>query len=221
MQSPCDHEEADTRIVVHLVDALKKGQKTCLVRTVNTDVIVILIGKFYHLLTLNPNEWHLVKERILLIGIIINSVCSSLGEQKSLALPLFHSFTGCDTTSAFFGRGKKLAWEAWKCYSEVTAAFLDMAVNPYSSLDQSSPNFKSLERFTVIQHHRVCRRIQEGVILSKNRSMENIPPTRDALLQHSKRVEYQASIWTTSHLTKQSRPSPEAWGWNWHGYHTG
>ena len=55
MQSPCDHEEADTRIVVHLVDALKKGQKTCLVRTVDTDVIVILIGKFYHLLTLNPN----------------------------------------------------------------------------------------------------------------------------------------------------------------------
>ena len=50
---PCDHEEADTRLVVHLVDALKNGCRTCLIRTVDTDVVVIIIGKFFHLLTLN------------------------------------------------------------------------------------------------------------------------------------------------------------------------
>ena len=37
----------------------------------------------------------------------INYICHMLGEDKSLALPVFHSFTGSDTTSAFFGRGKK------------------------------------------------------------------------------------------------------------------
>ena len=42
----CDHEEADTRIVVHIADALKKGLSTFLVRTVDTDVIVILIARF-------------------------------------------------------------------------------------------------------------------------------------------------------------------------------
>ena len=49
---PCNHEEADTRLLVHLVDALKNGSNTCMVRTVGTDMIVTIIGKFHHLLTL-------------------------------------------------------------------------------------------------------------------------------------------------------------------------
>ena len=43
----CDHEEADTRILIHLQDALANGCTTCLVRTVDTDVVVIIIGKFH------------------------------------------------------------------------------------------------------------------------------------------------------------------------------
>ena len=41
---PCNHEEADTRIMIHLLDALERGYSTRLVRTVDTDVVVILIG---------------------------------------------------------------------------------------------------------------------------------------------------------------------------------
>jgi len=107
--SQCDHEEADTRIVIHLIDALKKGLNTCLVRTVDTDVIVILIRQLSYLLTVNSNAniwvvfgtgknyafWH------------INTISFNLGEEKSTGLPFFHSFTGCDTTSSFFRRRKK------------------------------------------------------------------------------------------------------------------
>ena len=39
-----------------------------------------------------------------------------------------------------------------------------------------------------------------------NRTMEKIPPTKAALLQHSKRAAYQAAVRTTSLLTKQDRP---------------
>ena len=62
----------------------------------------------------------------------INVICANLGREKSLALPVFHSFTGCDTTPAFFGRGKKSAWEAWACYPEVTDAFTYVACNPFT-----------------------------------------------------------------------------------------
>ena len=48
----CDQKEADSRLVVHLVDALKKGVKSYLICTVDTDVAVILIGKFSNLLTI-------------------------------------------------------------------------------------------------------------------------------------------------------------------------
>ncbi len=42
-----DHEEADTRMCIHIQDALQKGAKKILVRTVDTDVIVILAGHFF------------------------------------------------------------------------------------------------------------------------------------------------------------------------------
>ena len=39
----CNHAEADTRILVHVKDALAKGARSVLVRTVDTDVVVILV----------------------------------------------------------------------------------------------------------------------------------------------------------------------------------
>ena len=54
--SPYGHEEADTRLLFHLVhvhvDALKNGCSLCIVRTVDNDAVVILIGKFHHLLSI-------------------------------------------------------------------------------------------------------------------------------------------------------------------------
>ena len=48
---PCDHEEVDTIIVVHLQDVPDSGCTTCRVRTVNADVVAILIGKYTSLVT--------------------------------------------------------------------------------------------------------------------------------------------------------------------------
>ncbi len=42
-----DHEESDTRICIHIQDALQKGAKKILLRTVDTDVIVMLAGHFF------------------------------------------------------------------------------------------------------------------------------------------------------------------------------
>ena len=40
-----------------------------------------------------------------------HDISSALGEQNSAALPMFHSFTGCDTVSSLNGKGKKSAWD--------------------------------------------------------------------------------------------------------------
>ena len=50
-----NHEEADTRILVHLQDTLNNGTTTCLVRTVDTDVVVIIVGKLHTLLNDHPS----------------------------------------------------------------------------------------------------------------------------------------------------------------------
>ena len=46
MMDKCDHEEADTRIVLHVLHALSEGAKTVLVRTVDSDVVVILVHQY-------------------------------------------------------------------------------------------------------------------------------------------------------------------------------
>ena len=46
--SQCNHEEADTCIVK---DSLERGDQ---VHTVDTDVVVVLIGEFYNLQEQNP-----------------------------------------------------------------------------------------------------------------------------------------------------------------------
>ncbi|KAJ8043846.1 hypothetical protein HOLleu_11123 [Holothuria leucospilota] len=187
----CDHEEADTRIMVHVQDALENGSIVCQVRTVDTDVIVILIGKFHHLLTLNPdaNIWVAFGTGKHFSFFHVNEICMALGDDTSVALPVFHSFTGCDTTSAFYRKG-------WR----------------HTQL------FKLLERFVVVLYDKTSNlesinEARRELFCQKNRPMENIPPTLDALLQHSKRAAFQAGIWTTSNLTIQESPTPEGWGW--------
>jgi len=79
-----------------------------------------------------------------------NNICKSLGEQKSQALPMFHAYSGCDTTSAFNGKGKKSAWRAWQAYDDATEIFVHLAKHPFQLLDVECQQFQKLERLTVI-----------------------------------------------------------------------
>ena len=135
-----------------------------------------------------------------------------------MSLPGFHAFTGCDTTSSFFGRSKKSAWAAWLSYPEVTEAFLYLVKHPYELIDATSPHFLTLERFTVILYHKgstllSVNEARRHLFCKKNKTLENLPPTQNALLQHAKRAVFQCSIWVTSQDTIQNVPTPEGWGW--------
>ena len=216
----CNHEEADTRLIVHLQDAILNGCRNCLVRTVDTDVVVIIIGKFHHLQSLCPNVniWIAFGAGKNFSYYCINTLYEHLGREKSLALPVFHSFTGCDTTSAFYGRGKKSAWEAWNCFDDITQAFTYMALHPYAELKVDSEHFQLLEHFTIIVYDKTSdlqhvNEARQEMFCQKEKSMERLPPTQDALMQHTKRAAYQAGIWCTSDQIEQHVPSPEYWGW--------
>ena len=148
----------------------------------------------------------------------INAIYHALGKDKSMSLPIFHCFTGCDTTSAFLGKGKRSAWEAWNSYPEVTAAFIYMSTHPHTPLTKESQHFRYLKRFTVVLYDKTSSlgsvdEARRELFCQKNRTMESIPPAQDALLQHCKRVAYQAGIWTTSKLVQQQTPTLEGHGW--------
>ena len=138
----CNHEEADTRMVVHLINALENGLNS-IVRTVDTAVIVILVSEFHTIQEVYPEAGILIA-----FGTGKNiryyHICGNLGRDKSCSLPAFHAFTGCDTTSSFFGKTKKSAWGTWNSLQGVNEAFLHIVQNPFEVVDSEFPHFKVL-----------------------------------------------------------------------------
>ena len=181
----CNHEEADTRIALHVQHALAKGCKQVFVRTVDTDVLIIFIGLFHDMIASCPSAaiWIGLGMGKYVQYISVNSTCAFLGPETSRALPMFHSFTGCDTTSCFFGKGKKSAWEAWKSFPDVTEAFTFLENHPYYQLHVDDSIFKLLERFTVVLYDKASNVLDvneahKEIFIKKNRTLENTPPTQ-------------------------------------------
>ena len=70
-----------------------------------------------------------------------------MGPEKASALPFFHAFNGCDTTSAFCGIGKKTAWDVWEIFPQVTTVFSSLSKKICNITDGS---LDILERFVVL-----------------------------------------------------------------------
>lgn len=54
---------------------------------------------------------------------------------------------------------------------------------------------------------------RQHLFTKKQRSLESLPPTREALLQHLKRAAYQgAIIWGQCMISNPQIPKPDSWG---------
>ena len=76
-----------------------------------------------------------------------------------------------------------------------------------------------IERFVVLLYNRTSSQTtvneaRQELFSKGNRTIENIPPTQAALLQHTRRAVYQAGhIWGNALVPKPTLPSPSDWGW--------
>ena len=134
------------------------------------------------------------------------------GRPKSQVLPVFHTFSGCDTTSAIKGKGQKSIWQAWQADTEVTETSVYLASHPFQILDLENEHFQKLEKLTVVLYDKTsplsCVNVlRRELFCQKNRAMDKLPPTRDALLQHVHHTFYKADIWTTSTEAQQMIPN--------------
>lgn len=158
------------------------------VMTVDTDVVVILIGKLNDLLLQSPNQhtdlWVAFGMWRNFQLISINGFCSSLGESKARALPVFHALTGSDCTSQFYGIGKIAAWKAWEVNEQLTSILREMSTHPFQNLTISTVRLKCLERMAILMYARSSplESVNEVrmTIFSKRSTMslESIPPTQ-------------------------------------------
>ena len=147
--APCTHEEAATHLFLHAEDVVCKGYRKLCIRTVDTDVVVLAIAMFYQI---NPDElWLAFETKAHFRYIPIHEIINGMDPIVCKTLPVFHAFTGCDTVSAFGGRGKKTAWNTWKVFPNVTKAFKDLLL---LREDISVTSMSLLQQFVVLLYDR-------------------------------------------------------------------
>ena len=217
--APCNHEEADTRIFIHANHAAKGGMRKIVIRTVDTDVVVLAIANVHKLD---------VDELWIAFGVgkhmrylpIHNITQSSLSREQCEALPFFHAVTGCDTVSFFAGKGKKTAFQAWKSFPDVTSVF-QLLSSPKESI--SEEEMEKIERFIIIMYSRTCplsniNDARQAIFAQGTKTIDHIPPTQASLVQHIRRATYQAGhVWGQSLVSVQQLPLPSQWGWQNNG----
>ena len=149
-------EEADTRIILHALYSDKLYQENnvqgrIVVKSPDTDVLVHLVH--YFLSMKNTSElWFqtglIPSTKDCRRYIPVHELCKSLSSVVCEILPAAHALTGCDTTSSFFGIGKKSMLKALK---ETPNQFSDLSRIEFSDIDDSVDlNRKLISRLIMI-----------------------------------------------------------------------
>jgi hypothetical protein len=98
------------------------------IHTVDTDVVVLAVAAF---MKNKPEKlWTAIGTGARFRYFAVHKVAKKLDRRTCATFPVFHAFIGCDTVSAFAGRGKKTAWDTWKVLPEVTEAFGELQRMP-------------------------------------------------------------------------------------------
>ena len=103
--SPCNHEKAYTSVIILDFDSARKGSQKLLVRTVDTDILVLEIAYAERLGV--QKLWTAFGTKETFRYLTAYGISQALGSAKSRALAMFRSITRCDMVSELAGNGKK------------------------------------------------------------------------------------------------------------------
>ena len=157
-------KEADRRIFLHLSQAAQQGHSKAFIRTVDSDVVIIAVGHFGSLGVMEL--WIGFGTGKAFQHIPVHEITQTLGPEKSLSCPLFHSFTGCHR-SLVSGRRQPVQHGR----HDPTLLILD------------SIHMARLERWTVVMYSKSsgCSRVNDvrrQLFTHGTRTLDHIPPHR-------------------------------------------
>ena len=103
--SPCTHEKADYRIILHISEKTRCGCSKIKVVTSNTDVNIICLA-YFHLINDLKESWLIFGKGKSKRFITIQTIAEQFGPAKCKALLGFDAITGCDRVSFLWSREK-------------------------------------------------------------------------------------------------------------------
>ncbi len=208
------HEEADTRLFLHALHAANAGSQAVIITAEDTDIMVLCLA-FQKGIPCHIYQKRSKQNRVQFVD--ITKLASSIGNNICDSLIGLHAFTGCDTVSAFAGRGKVSALKLMKKNTTFQETFHQLG----QSWDLSPQLFQKLEEFTcrlyfassctdevnVLRYQLFCAK--RGEVESSQ-----LPPCKDSLFMHACRANYQTAIWKTCLQTCLIIPDPTNHGWS-------
>ena len=118
---PCNYEEAETRLLLHVLDGSNSDFKKVFIITVDTNAVIIALR---HFITLNLEElWIEFGVDKYRRYISIHTCAETFGRKLCNSFTLWHALKGCDTVSSFNEKGKKTAWKVLRLFDGGLATF--------------------------------------------------------------------------------------------------
>ena len=211
----CNQEEADTRMILHAKHA---GGK-CIIHADDTDVLVLLMGHSKSLGQCYIKKGHGSQTRIIEVSAVVNNLVKQLNpgirEQDFIqAIIGYHALTGCDTVSAFSGKGKWKPLQLIMKNNNYVKAMMTIG----DTWQVSDDTFNAVEQLVC---HLYGKNIQNVDLLrydlycAKGGKVEPeaLPPCRSSLRLHIERANYQAAIWRRATTALPVIQSPHGHGW--------
>ncbi|XP_028411728.1 uncharacterized protein LOC114534481 [Dendronephthya gigantea] len=209
LELSCDHEEADTRMITHARHA-SQHFPNILIKSPDTDVFVIALNASLDIdadIFMETGVGH--GRRI----ISLSNVRQSLGDQWCRSLLGLHAFTGCDTTSSFYGKGKISALKIAKMKVAHATTFENLG----REIVLSDALKQDLSRYVChLYGYDECSDVNTARYQLFKRGKyeeELLPPNQDSLDQHALRANFQCYIWR--HATQPMLHLPTFYNHGW------
>ena len=220
----CNHAEADTRVIIHMIEADKSTPGDIVIRASDTDILVLLL---YHLHRITSTVWMEVGTtgRGNRRYINVTKIAAEIGPAICAALPGLQAFTGCDYTSAFARKGKSRPYEI----VSKTAKF-QKALGSLSHTVPTAETVKVLQDFVCVLYgarkvvplnkHRfnmVDRTYRQKSTAAhpfdKLKSIDgsSIPPCEAELALHVDRSVFVARLWGSAHQRYMDKMPTNGW----------
>ena len=205
----CNHEEADTRLILH---AVQSTQDVVIVAK-DTDVLVLMVWAFAFLDI--KRKWVFRKDDGQFAD--VGEICSHFGREFCLHLPALHALSGCDTTSFFYNVGKvKLLKTVIK-----SPQYLALVSSLGKEKVVSDSNIENVQKF--VQMAMYSGKDKESYVETRVRmycrmkikSSLSLPPDPHLLKQAILRAHWQTYYWLRCTEASVESLSAEDCGWQW------
>ena len=209
----CKQEEADGRLLLHASHTGKEGYSSVMICSEDTDVFIMSVA-FADEIASSLYIKCGGRNRTKVIN--VNRVANAFGRDVCTAVIGMHAYTGCDSVSAFAGRGKAQALKLVISDKQTRETFIEVG----EEWELSPDLLIKLEAVTCKLYGSkstttTVNDLRYQLFCAKKGEIEShqLPLCRDCLVKHSQRANYQAAIWKQCLLQDPQVPSPVGKGW--------